>query len=184
MSYEQFREQCAQVCAEQGSEWDSDAVVTEKNYAQHCADLIRALPLPEVTQEPVELTVWYGSMPESNGKHNYTAMLMRKGASMFDGNEYTFQRSEYPDRVRYEADCMRHLIGEIAERPDILAYDANKHSGYVNVHAEALRKENEQLREKHQRLERLLSDDGYAISFQTFGQYRTALIKSMKGGAA
>ncbi|MES3625068.1 hypothetical protein QDQ66_06610, partial [Citrobacter freundii] len=34
--------------------------------------------------------------------------------------------------VRYEADRMRHLIGELADEPDILAYDADAHSGYVN----------------------------------------------------
>lgn len=75
------------------------------------------------------LTVWYGPMPESNGKSNFTAILMRKGGDIVDG--WTIDRSEYPDRVRYEADRVRWLIGELAERPDILAYDADKHSGYV-----------------------------------------------------
>jgi len=36
------REQCAQICDAQGKEWDSDAVITEKNYAAHCAAAIRA----------------------------------------------------------------------------------------------------------------------------------------------
>lgn len=44
-----------------------------------------------------ELTVWYGSMPESNGKHNNTAILYRKGGRISDG--ITIERSEYPDRV-------------------------------------------------------------------------------------
>lgn len=39
--------------------------------------------------------------------------------------------SEYPERVRYEADRVRHIIGELKEEPDILAYDADEHSGYV-----------------------------------------------------
>lgn len=77
-----------------------------------------------------ELTVWYGSMPETNGKTNWTAMLHRKGQHPWEG--ITIDRSEYPDRVRYEADRMRHLIGELADEPDILAYDADAHSGYVN----------------------------------------------------
>jgi len=77
------------------------------------------------------LTVWTGAMPESNGKSNFTATLMRKGGSLMDSRNFTFEVSEYPDRVRYEADCMRHLIGELAEEPDILAYDADKHSGYA-----------------------------------------------------
>lgn len=76
-----------------------------------------------------ELTVWYGSMPETNGKTNWTAMLHRKGQHPWEG--ITIDLSEYPDRVRYEADRMRHLIGELADEPDILAYDADAHSGYV-----------------------------------------------------
>lgn len=76
-----------------------------------------------------ELTVWYGSMPETNGKTNWTAMLHRKGQHPWEG--ITIECSEYPDRVRYEADRMRHLIGELSEEPDILEYDADAHSGYV-----------------------------------------------------
>lgn len=94
-------------------------------------------PAAPVTASQPELTVWYGPMPESNGKSNYTAILMRKGGdadvekldNFTDG--ITIDRSEYPDRVRYEADRARYLIGELTERPDILAYDAEKHSGYV-----------------------------------------------------
>lgn len=74
-----------------------------------------------------ELAVWYGPMPESNGKTNWTALLHRKG-DLFSG--ITIDRSEYPERVRYEADRMRHMIGELEEEPDILEYDADKHSGY------------------------------------------------------
>lgn len=83
--------------------------------------------------EAVALTVWYGSMPESNGKSNFTAVLMRKGAEWMDGmtDGHTIDVSEYPDRVRYEADRVRWLIGELAEKPDMLAYDADKHSGYT-----------------------------------------------------
>ncbi|MED5748204.1 hypothetical protein VZ170_01360 [Enterobacter hormaechei] len=76
-----------------------------------------------------ELTVWYGAMPETNGKTNWTAMLHRKGHHPWEG--ITIDRSEYPGRVRYEADRMRHLIGELADEPDILTYDSDAHSGYV-----------------------------------------------------
>ena len=79
-------------------------------------------------QQP-ELTVWYGSMPETNGKANWTAVLHRKGECMSTG--ITIDRSEYPDRVRYEADRMRYLIGQFTDEPDIMAYDENAHSGYV-----------------------------------------------------
>lgn len=73
------------------------------------------------------LTVWYGSMPESNGKTNWTAILHRGDIS----EGFTIDRSEYPDRVRYEADRVRYLIGETEKEPWILDYDADKHSGYV-----------------------------------------------------
>lgn len=36
------REACAAICDAEGREWDSDDVVTEKNYAAHCAHRIRA----------------------------------------------------------------------------------------------------------------------------------------------
>lgn len=80
-----------------------------------------------------ELAVWYGSMPESNGKTNWTAILYRKGGETLSclAEGITIDRSEYPERVRYEADKMRHLIGEIDEEPWILDYDSEKHSGYV-----------------------------------------------------
>ncbi|HGY4928497.1 TPA: DUF551 domain-containing protein [Citrobacter braakii] len=88
----------------------------------------RAAMLQGADRKP-ELAVWYGAMPETNGKTNWTAMLHRKGQHPWEG--ITIDRSEYPDRVRYEADRMRHLIGDLADEPDILAYDADAHSGYV-----------------------------------------------------
>lgn len=36
-------EAAARLCDEQAAEWDSDAVVSDKNYAAHCAALIRAM---------------------------------------------------------------------------------------------------------------------------------------------
>jgi hypothetical protein len=80
------------------------------------------------TAEQSALMVWSGSMPESNGKTNFTAILHRGDLS----NGFTIDRSEYPDRVRYEADRVRWLIGEIDKEPWILDYDADKHSGYVS----------------------------------------------------
>lgn len=89
----------------------------------------------EVVKVPIQndLAVWYGPMPESNGKTNWTAILYRKNPDCRMGgigDGYTIDRSEYPDRVRYEADRVRHLIGELKEPPFILDYDENKHSGY------------------------------------------------------
>lgn len=82
-----------------------------------------------------ELTVWYGKMPESNGKSNWTAILYRKGEKIWDGVSITLDRSEYPDRVRYEADRARFMIGELEEEPCILDYDSELHSGYVKHQA-------------------------------------------------
>ena len=74
-----------------------------------------------------KLAVWYGSMPESNGKSNWTAILHAGDIA----HGITLDRSEYPDRVRYEADRARFLIGELKGEPFILDYDADKHSGYA-----------------------------------------------------
>lgn len=76
-----------------------------------------------------KLTVWYGSMPESNGKKNWTALLHRAGEKLMSAELHTIDRSEYPDRVRYAADCVRYIIGELDEKPCILDYDADKYDG-------------------------------------------------------
>jgi len=68
-----------------------------------------------------ELSVWFGPMPESNGKSNWTAILHKGDLAA----GFQFGRSEYKDRVRYDADSMRHLIGELPNKPDILAYDGD-----------------------------------------------------------
>jgi hypothetical protein len=79
-----------------------------------------------------KLSVWYGPMPESNGKTNWTAILHKGDIA----SGMTIDKSEYPDRVRYEADRVRWLIGELDKEPFILDYDADKHSGYVAPTAE------------------------------------------------
>lgn len=68
------------------------------------------------------LKVFYGSMPESCGRTNWTAILHR--GDIVEG--YTIDRSEYPHRVRYEADRVRWLIGELDKEPFILDYDADE----------------------------------------------------------
>lgn len=110
-----------------GSNYEWIATACEWEWLESNAEPINtARPQPAAS-----LAVWYGSMPESNGKTNWTAILHRKGEPIWDGACITIDRSEYPERVRYEADRMRHLIGELEQEPDILAYDADKHSGYV-----------------------------------------------------
>ena len=85
------------------------------------------LAAPVVGRQP--LSVWEGAMPESNGKSNFTVIL--HSGDLTEG--ICVYRSEYPDRARYEADCFRHLIGDLAfpEKPFICDYDADAHSGYV-----------------------------------------------------
>lgn len=80
------------------------------------------------------LTVWFGPMPESNGKTNWTAVLMPKGGRIWDG--ITLERSEFKDRVRYTADRVRYLLGEYEEEPDLLAYDQNLQEHLVQEAAE------------------------------------------------
>lgn len=74
-----------------------------------------------------KLAVWYGSMPESNGRENWTAILHSGDVT----KGITIDRSEYRERVKYEAERMRWLIGDRPTEPDILAYDPDIHSGYV-----------------------------------------------------
>ncbi|EJO47566.1 hypothetical protein [Enterobacter sp. SST3] len=116
-----FEEWCEQT-KQKPLGWVRDAM---KEAYDGCRDAM----LQAADRKP-ELTVWYGSMPESNGKANWTAILHRKGEGRcMDG--FTIDRSEYPGRVLYAADRVRYLIGEKSERPSILDYDADAHSGYV-----------------------------------------------------
>lgn len=74
------------------------------------------------------LKVRFRSMPESNGKRNWTVLLEREVPDGLKGdlaNGFTISRSEYYDRERYWADRLRYLIGEGAIEPNILDYDAN-----------------------------------------------------------
>lgn len=79
------------------------------NIEKHIKPVGKADPAPS-------LKVWFGQMPESCGRTNWTAIL--RG----NGENYTIDRSEFPDRVRYAADCVRHIIGELPEKPYILDY--------------------------------------------------------------
>ena len=134
--------QCRSKTTREGSQWCTWYGISRDLYEMYASGeqpnshgIIREVRQLFTKPQQHELTVWFGEMPESNGKTNYTAILRRKGGgSILDGlsNGITIARSEYPDRVRYEADRMRFLIGEIDFEPDILAYDADKHSGYVH----------------------------------------------------
>ena len=71
------------------------------------------------------LTVRLQSFPESNGKRNWTALLVRVDA--WDGligncGGITIDRGEFWNRVAYEAERAKFLIGERDTEPFILDY--------------------------------------------------------------
>ncbi len=71
------------------------------------------------------LTVRLVSYPESNGKTNWTAMFVR--TQPWDGlvgnsGGITIDRSEYWNRVSYNAERARFLLGERNTEPSIMAY--------------------------------------------------------------
>lgn len=72
-----------------------------------------------------KLTVKLLSFPESNGKRNWTALLVR--ADEWNGlrgnyGGITIARGEYWNRVAYEAERAKYLIGERDTEPFILDY--------------------------------------------------------------
>ena len=125
-----YEEAVSAECAEKrGEEMSSFDLLCKLDDAGGLATFIRTMIDTVRAKQQPELTVFYKSMPESNGKENWTAILHRKGEGIQDG--MTIDRSEYPERVLYAADRVRYLIGEKAERPHILDYDADKRSDYV-----------------------------------------------------
>ncbi len=132
-----FAFDAAREASERGEKADEADAMRRMNAHQERVSLIhKALrarsSAPEAREgDQPKLTVWYGEMPESNGRRNWTATIRRVNPTDKWDQGFCFARSEYPDRVRYEADRMRWIIGELAERPNILAYDADLHSGYV-----------------------------------------------------
>ena len=79
---------------------------------------------PHASAQP-RLTVRLTSFPESNGKRNWTALLVRvdhwRGLIGNCGG-ITIARGEMWNRVAYEAECARLLLGERDTEPDILDY--------------------------------------------------------------
>ena len=80
--------------------------------------------LEDAAQQP-RLTVRLTAFPESNGKQNWTALLVR--ADKWDGligncGGISLARGELWNRVAYAAECARFLIGERDTEPFILDY--------------------------------------------------------------
>lgn len=73
-----------------------------------------------------ELEVIIRAFPESNGKQNWTAMLVRKDRSRngLRGNAggITIARGEYWNRVAYDAERTKFLIGAVSTEPSIMYY--------------------------------------------------------------
>ena len=96
-----------------GLAFSQDDVV---NFAKHCVE--KAHPQPRLT---VRLT----SFPESNGKRNWTALLVP--VDKWDGlvgncGGISIARGELWNRVAWGAECARYLIGERDTEPYILDY--------------------------------------------------------------
>lgn len=71
------------------------------------------------------LTVRLRSFPESNGKRNWTALLVRNepwGGLVGNCGGISLARGELWNRVAYEAECAKFLIGERDTEPHILDY--------------------------------------------------------------
>ena len=95
--------------------------------AWRCGKCKAVIYKPELHKPTGQLKVWFGGMPESNGKSNWTAILYRdNNGSLLDmADGVTIDRSEYSDRVRYSADRVRYLLGHLPNKPDIRHYDAD-----------------------------------------------------------
>ena len=83
-----------------------------------------------VGQQP-RLTVKVLSFPESNGKRNWTALLVRVdawGGLIGNCGGITIDRGECWNRVAYEAERAKLLIGERDTEPDIMDYGDDIHT--------------------------------------------------------
>lgn len=94
-------------------------------YAEPPATEINAELLKALGSTQPRLTVRLTSFPESNGKTNWTALLVRVDA--WDGlvgncGGISLARGELWNRVAWEAECARFLIGERDTEPSIIDY--------------------------------------------------------------
>ena len=91
---------------------------------KHLQKIVNGLVVTEQPAQP-RLKVWLTSFPESNGKTNWTALLTRE--EKWDGlpgnaGGITLDRGEMWNRVAYEAERTRFLLGQRDTEPYILDY--------------------------------------------------------------
>jgi hypothetical protein len=91
-----------------------------------------------------ELTVVLFKMPESNGKTNWQAYFRRKGDTDFEGlvgsmGGICINWGECWNRVAYEAERARFLLGERNAEPSLMGYgkDVSKPEDWEGVDPEA-----------------------------------------------
>lgn len=86
-----------------------------------------------------ELEVIIRAFPESNGNQNWTAMLVRKDRTWngLRGNAggITIARGEYWNRVAYNAERTKFLIGAVSTEPSIKNYMHDTKEPY-DIHIE------------------------------------------------
>lgn len=96
-----------------------------EDIAEWIARIRAATPSPAVSAGQPKLKVWLTKFPESNGKTNWTALLVRE--EKWDGlvgncGGISLARGELWNRVAYEAECAKYLLGQRDTEPYILDY--------------------------------------------------------------
>ena len=104
------------------------SIMTNLYKTDQCAEgvpVYLAAPSSTVGDGQPRLTVRLQSFPESNGKRNWTALLVRTekwGGLVGNCGGISLAHGELWNRVAYEAERAKLLIGERATEPDILDY--------------------------------------------------------------
>ncbi|MFY3310923.1 hypothetical protein [Achromobacter ruhlandii] len=98
-------EDAARICDAEGQEWDSDAVITEKNYAEHCARRIRALKQPPADKDGGQQPKRYVVLKASGRRYAYVNDTQEgRSINRFDvlkGDGWRYAH-EFADRMNNE----------------------------------------------------------------------------------
>lgn len=110
MSYEAFREQCAKTI-----ELCDDAMMAHDDYVldpSECAGIVRALPLPEVKQQPVAIISRNDRMMES---WKVAVRVLADRDRIPHGNSYLYLASTDAEALRKENEQLRYLLGRFCD---------------------------------------------------------------------